>query len=346
MTDQNNTLQNLATMALLSTKNAGQPQPIETANIGGHNLLVNRPTGFNERLGAGIAPLQALATNFLLMQKMKRQQDFTSQINTIMGSDMPLEDATEGGKPSEGKLSKMYKLVLQYPDMAKEMGVLEPITNQYQKMKEKGTQGWKPQTKEEAMEVRAAGTKTKGGKIMPGTYVDKISQKETANITLSRATDALVAEKDRFAKFMGPGKGAFRNPLLSYANKDLQDFLAWQANVQDAFQQYRVAITGAQASDAEIRLLEKNRPTQNDTYEVFLKKSKAVQEIGESVLNRYIKNLGRAGYDVSGYEDMVNTTGKKVETEMPHSIEESQSEIPKVGQMFNGQRIKAIRRKK
>lgn len=142
--------------------------------------------------------------------------------------------------------------------------------------------------------------------------IDKISKNEDAYYTLGDVVTNLIADKDRYSQFMGPGKGALRNPIRSYVNKDLQDFLGWKANVQDAFQQYRVAITGAQASDKEIALLAKNRPTENDTYDVFLKKTKEVRRVGNQVLTRYINNIGKAGYNISGYQDILDNLNSEL----------------------------------
>jgi len=144
--------------------------------------------------------------------------------------------------------------------------------------------------------------KERSGKILIGPMITKISQNENATMGLDNSVSILKSNSDKFARFMGPANSAIRNPMLSYFDKDLQDFLAWKANVQDAFQQYRVAITGAQASDKEIALLAKNRPNENDTYDVFLKKADAVQKVGKQVQARYLSNLGKAGYDISGYE--------------------------------------------
>lgn len=143
----------------------------------------------------------------------------------------------------------------------------------------------------------------RGGKILINPMIEKISKNENAVYGLDNSVSILKANADKFSQFLGPGKDLLRNPMRSYVNKDLQDFLAWKANVQDAFQQYRVAITGAQASDKEIALLQKNRPNENDTYDVFMKKAEAVQKVGRQVMARYISNLGKAGYDVSGYEN-------------------------------------------
>lgn len=150
------------------------------------------------------------------------------------------------------------------------------------------------------------------GKTLISPMVDKISKSEDAYYTLGNVTSQLEANKDKFAQFLGPGKGALRHPLRSYVNKDLQDFLAWKANVQDAFQQYRVVITGAQASDKEIALLAKNRPTEDDNYEVFTKKTKEVRRIGNQVLTRYINNLGKSGYDVSGFQDTLDNLNQEL----------------------------------
>lgn len=141
------------------------------------------------------------------------------------------------------------------------------------------------------------------GKTLISPMVTKISQNEDAYYNLSNAVEGLKTNADKFSQFMGPGKDILRNPLRSYVNKDLQDFLAWKANVQDAFQSYRVAVTGAQASDKEIASLVKNRPTENDTYDVFVKKTNEVRKIGNKVITRYIENLGKSGYNISGFRD-------------------------------------------
>jgi hypothetical protein len=153
----------------------------------------------------------------------------------------------------------------------------------------------------------------KTGKTLVDPQIDKISKNEDSYFTLGNSVNTLNANKDKFAKFMGPGKGALRHPLLSYGSQDLQDFLAWKANVQDAFQQYRVAVTGAQASDKEIALLAKNRPTENDTYDVFIKKTTEVRKTGNQVLRRYIANLARAGYDISGYQDTLEALNSEMQ---------------------------------
>jgi hypothetical protein len=153
----------------------------------------------------------------------------------------------------------------------------------------------------------------KKGKTLVAPQIDKISRNEDSYFTLGNSVNTLNANKDKFAKFMGPGKSALRHPLLSYGSTDLQDFLAWKANVQDAFQQYRVAVTGAQASDKEIALLAKNRPTEDDTYDVFIKKTTEVQKTGNQVLRRYISNLARAGYDVTGYQDTLDALNSEMQ---------------------------------
>ena len=148
------------------------------------------------------------------------------------------------------------------------------------------------------------------GKTLVTPMIDRISKGEDAYYTLGDATQKLEVNKDKFSQFMGPGKSALRHPIRSYVNKDLQDFLAWKANVQDAFQQYRVVITGAQASDKEIALLAKNRPTEEDSYDVFTKKAKKVREVGNQVLTRYISNLGKAGYNTSGFQETLENLNK------------------------------------
>jgi hypothetical protein len=157
-----------------------------------------------------------------------------------------------------------------------------------------GAKGWEKE-KIKALE--------KPKKILSSPMVDKITKNENTYMALNDASNELKANAEKFSQFMGPGKGALRHPLRSYVNKDLQDFLAWKTLAQDAFQQYRVAVTGAQASDKEIRFLIKNRPTEEDTYDVFMKKVGVLNRMGKKIFNRYLQNLGKAGYDVSGYSE-------------------------------------------
>lgn len=139
---QSPTLQQLATMFLLSNQNLNKQQPIETANVGGNNLLVNRPTGFNERLGAGLAPLQALATNFLMMQKIKKWDSFKNQIHTIM----------QASTTQEEKMKALYRVGLQFPEEWQTLGGKEIIEG-YSKMY---GDGWKPKTQQEAIAFEKA----------------------------------------------------------------------------------------------------------------------------------------------------------------------------------------------
>lgn len=154
--------------------------------------------------------------------------------------------------------------------------------------------------------------KEEGGKTLVAPMIDKISKNEDAYYSLGNSLNDLTSNADKYSQFMGPGKAVLRNPIRSYVNKDLQNFLGWKANVQDAFQQYRVAVTGAQASDGEIALLAKNRPTENDTYDVFVKKTNAVRKIGNQVITRYIKNLEKSGYNVSGYQDTLDSLNSEL----------------------------------
>ena len=85
--------------------------------------------------------------------------------------------------------------------------------------------------------------KEEGGKTLVAPMIDKISKNEDAYYSLGNSLNDLTSNADKYSQFMGPGKAVLRNPIRSYVNKDLQNFLGWKANVQDAFQQYRVAVT-------------------------------------------------------------------------------------------------------
>lgn len=319
------TLQDLATL-FAANQQANPPQDTGPKMIVAGGKVMGRDVSQPSGMQNTMTSLGSLATNFIRMQQLQKRNQFFGEVNKVMGSAADVEE----------KKNLMRQLITQNGGEDYGLGIKDVLWKDMTETKE-----WKPRTKEEALnfEEAKAGIKKAGGKTLISPQINKLSANEDAYSSLGQSVTSLEANRDRFAQFMGPGKGALRNPMRSYVNKDLQDFLAWKANVQDAFQQYRVAVTGAQASDKEIALLAKNRPTEADTYDVFVKKAKEVRKVGNQVLSRYIKNLGKAGYDVSGYQDTLDNlnadlegmTGGQVSTTMPEQSNALTATNPKTG---------------
>lgn len=168
-----NTLESLAQMFLMNSQNTGQ-QPIETANVGGNNLLVNR-TGVGARFDNMMPHLQNLAMSFLMMQKQQKRQSYMKQLNDIMGSNVQKEDTTDSyGKPAIGKLGQMAALMTQIsaddPELAKGIGAQEVIA-QYAKQVNPSTE--KPPTEVFTVhpvtgELNKSGETPAGAKIYRG----------------------------------------------------------------------------------------------------------------------------------------------------------------------------------
>jgi len=106
---------------------------------------------------AGGETLLRLAASNNIMRRQQQQRDFVKSIETIMGSNSPLDDMPgDGGQALLGKKGQMYKLILSNPQMAKEVlgdDVIKAVTDDYLKA---GQQEWKPRTKEELLELERA----------------------------------------------------------------------------------------------------------------------------------------------------------------------------------------------
>ena len=144
-----NMLANLG-MLLLSNMNQMQNQPIETANVGGTNLLVNRPGGGMRQAGQ---MMQGLGQSFLMMQKMQKLQDFKKNVDTIMGTDYG-SDETKAIKERKQTLATFF---MKNPELSREiMGDdgFNAVTKDY--LEGENTKEWKPATKEEVLSLERA----------------------------------------------------------------------------------------------------------------------------------------------------------------------------------------------
>lgn len=141
----NGKLENLAQLFLMT--GAGQQPQVQrspTVNIGGYNILDVTPRNSLE----GLFPaLQQLATGYLGMQQMNKQNQLRQQYQQFLGQ---VGQVVKSGKPPEEMIQDLMPLVAQNPQLAKMSGVGD-IIGQHQKMLEMQGKEWKPKTKEEAL---------------------------------------------------------------------------------------------------------------------------------------------------------------------------------------------------
>ena len=76
-----------------------------------------------------------------------------------------------------------------------------------------------------------------------------------------------------------------------------EDFAAFRARIGQDFDQYRIAVTGAGAGPTELNMLEKNRPTERDTKEAFIKKYVDLIKIGERQRERKLRTWEAVRFD-------------------------------------------------
>lgn len=90
------------------------------------------------------------------------------------------------------------------------------------------------------------------------------------------------------------------------------EFGAFKADVGQWFDSYRQRVTGAGASEGEIKMLMQNRPNlETDTADLFEKKVNESIRIGNLVKKRYLTNLKKGKRDVSGYLDEADVAEKE-----------------------------------
>jgi hypothetical protein len=103
---------------------------------------------------------------------------------------------------------------------------------------------------------------------------------------------------DQFKSNLGPVAGRAPDTLTQYTNPEFNNY---KAELGRWFDTYRKNITGAQASEKEMALLQKNQPTVKDTPEVLKLKMQTILGLGEQVRQKHLSNLGKAGRDVTQF---------------------------------------------
>lgn len=110
-------------------------------------------------------------------------------------------------------------------------------------------------------------------------------------------------------------------------------FDVFKKQVLQNFDAYRQRITGAGASEGELKMLQTRKPQITDSPEQFMANMKASIAIGEMVRKRTLENYGRAKSDISGFNlNPVTSYGKQMQTLEPviKRIEAAQTALSKL----------------
>lgn len=143
------------------------------------------------------------------------------------------------------------------------------------------------------------------GQPLSDSAIQKISDLEETQVHAASMLEKVIQNED----FVGPAVGRAPELYDQIFNPARADF---RAQVGRFFDAYRKAITGAQASEKELELLEKNVPTVKDRPEVFKRKIRTLIEIGDRVKRRYLHTQRKAGRDVSGFEQDVQQIDQRL----------------------------------
>jgi hypothetical protein len=168
--------------------------------------------------------------------------------------------------------------------------------------------------KNRAHQLEVAGIKgeKKGVRPMLGGQVDKIQEFDVANKGLTGVFDKFKTNT-KLHSSMGPVAGNTWAAVLSAApgtatRAEINDF---RAEAMRQSQAYRRAITGMAASIPEMKEMPIALPTPEDDPKSFEQKMQTLLRQGAEVRAMYLKNLNKAKFDVSGFdEDGSISTGK------------------------------------
>jgi hypothetical protein len=129
--------------------------------------------------------------------------------------------------------------------------------------------------------------------------LDKIQGWDEEHLT---AKDLLAQVKTN-SDLVGPGA------KLNITRQFQPEKATFDQGVSQWFNAYRKRITGAGASEGELKMLEASIPSISDRPPVFEAKMNKVLQLGDTVKNRYLSNLSRAGRDVSGFLPGAGSSG-------------------------------------
>ncbi len=311
----------LALMQVMNANTQANNQP-RTVNIGGNNILDNTPRG---GLNALPGILNSLTTGLAGMEQTKNKQSFFKGVKEISADSVSTPD---------DKINKLIGLMAEH---GTDYGLgIDKIVDQYGKMNRTSNEGWKPQTKEEALEFENAKAKTKveinNNNLTPA----ERRQKNLDTTKLITAANENIIKKDMLkeakdaSKTVWTGiKGKARQSYSKLFNPNDPMLGEWQKikMVLTDAQLLNTAKTKGAISDKEMELFA-NAAANDDLSSIprimpvinKLERFMAAEE--KSMADSYFANYGE---------------------QAPVSMGQINN-APSIGQTFNGQKIKNVRR--
>lgn len=113
-----------------------------------------------------------------------------------------------------------------------------------------------------------------------------------------------------------PGLVGLKNSGINSSIRALvnPEFDVFRKQVLQRFDAYRQRVTGAGASEGELKILESRLPQVNDTPAQFIANMKAALTVGERLRKRTLENYGKSGRDISQFSlNPVTSYGKNLD---------------------------------
>lgn len=150
--------------------------------------------------------------------------------------------------------------------------------------------------KKEVQGLANEGKNQKPPAKLPSKQVDNITQLDGSIDTGDQLLKRVENDKELVGILEATGPVGFARRKLD------PKFSTFYGELERWFQEYRKRITGAQATDKELKALRETFPPQNAPKEVFISGIKSLVQEAQRIKKRHIGNLKKAKYDVSGFE--------------------------------------------
>lgn len=199
--------------------------------------------------------------------------------------------------------------------------------------------GWAQLFGAQQAAAAGAGGKT-GSKPLEMSEVKRITDVEEELSTMQ----SLLHKVETDPGLVGMKNAGINEGMRAFINPEFDVF---RKQVAQRFDAYRARVTGAGASEGEIKILESRLPKVTDQPAQFLSNMRTSLAIGERVRRRELENMGKAGRDVSQFNsNPITAYGKNLEKLDPQikQIETAQNALSELLRTNpNDPRVEALR---
>jgi len=235
----------------------------------------------NEDLFKSLQMLQQGIGQYKTTQALNEANDLVSQIN--MQATGEAEKRAQVQKVAQGLAQQMLAAGNDPAHTTAGAQTVDPLYGSYADLAKIGL------TAQASAQAKAAEKKP-----LPVSAVDKIQKIDDQLIQGEDLINQAVSDPSLTGIING------RIPMREWASPKFASFKAQSGRFFDA---YRVAITGAGATDTERKDLQQNTPVITDPPKVYQAKMMKFLETGRRIRARYIRNLGKSGRDTSEFEE-------------------------------------------